>query len=160
MPFSMMIVPRGCAEIYMDNPPPADGNINASSMFPRIKVVLDGLLNDISSTPEIHDPCVQLIRRYFCDYYWPVCDVATGNIYPVCTTSCNLIINNEVCSDLLTRAIETVMGEGIDVVPSGDSCTRTFLPLPDTPEPPLADTCINIDLAGQLYRSQQYNCSK
>ena len=146
------MIPRVCAEFYRDNPPPAGGIIDESSNFPRIRMVLDGLLNNTPSTSEIDDLCVQLVRRYFCNYYWPVCDVATGSIYPVCTSSCNLLFNNEVCTDYLMRAIDMVMVEGIDVVPSPSSCTRTLLLpefLPDTPEPLLADTCISIE--GQFY---------
>ena len=145
----MVTIPRSCQDFYEANAPPANRNINESSMIPRIRMILDGLLNDTPSTSENHDSCVQLVRRYFCDFYWPVCDVATDSIYPACTSSCNLLLNNEVCSDLLMHAIVMAREEGISVVPSGDSCTRTFLPLPDTPAPRLADTCIRIE--GQLY---------
>ena len=146
---TMVNVPRSCRDFYQANVPPADGNIDESDMMPRIRMILDDLLNDTSSTSENHDSCVQLVRRYFCDFYWPVCDVTTGNIHPACTSSCNLLLNNEVCSDLLMHAIDMVMEQGISVVPSSNSCTRTFLPLPGTPEPQLADTCINIE--GQLH---------
>ena len=143
----MGIVPRECREFYRDNPPPAGGNVDGSSNFSRIREILNNLLNSTPITSEIDDLCVQLVGRYFCDFYWPVCAVATHIIHPVCTSSCNLIFNNEVCTDFLMRAINEIMMEGIDVVPSRSSCIRTFtfMPLPDIPEPLLADTCINIE---------------
>ena len=135
-------LPRTCIEIYAADAeaPPVNGNINESSMFPGIKRAIDQLLANTTSTSENHDSCVQLIQRYFCEYYFPLCDVDTGIITPVCSSSCNLLFNNEGCSYLLMEAIQ--MMQEFPVAPSGESCEETFLPLTNTPE---SDECVSID---------------
>ena len=112
-------------------------------MFPRIRAAIDSLLLDDSlnlSGDHDYDSCVQLIQQYFCYYYWPVCDEDSGDIFPVCQSSCNLLINNGVCSQLLTTAVNMMREQGFPDIPSDESCERTVLY--DTT---LADTCIFIE---------------
>ena len=125
--------------------PSAYGNMNESENFPRIlKRTLDNLLTETSSESEDHDSCVQLIREYFCGFYYPLCHLETEIITPVCRSSCNMIFNNEHCHDLLIEAISVMEQENIPVVPSGHSCEETFLPLTKISEPALSGNCIGI----------------
>ena len=128
-------VPLSCEKYYNVTGLSSNGNINKSlSFFPGIRQAIDGLLNNTPSTSENHDSCVQLIQRYFCDYYFPLCNVDTGVITPVCESSCNLLFNNEACFNLLMNAISMIHQQGISVAPSDISCEDTFLPLISTTE--------------------------
>ena len=139
-------IPRSCMEIYLHEDRPANGNINESNIFPGIRQALDELLDGITITSENYDSCAQLVQRYFCDYYYPFCDVQTGVITPVCSSSCNLLFNNKDCSDILMEAISVMEDQGFPEVPSNNSCEETFLPLTGTPEPTVSeDNCISID---------------
>lgn len=116
-------------------------------MFPGIKQALDNVLNNTSGTSEDHAPCVQLIRQYFCDFYFPKCSMDTGVVIPVCIQSCNLLFNNEECRRLLIQAID-MMGQRVPVIrvtPSRSSCKRTYVPIVSTAEPPVANSCISIE---------------
>ena len=129
-PFVERTVPLSCKKFYNVTGIPSKGNINGSlSIFPSIRQAIDGLLNNTSSTSKDHDSCVQLVQRYFCDFYFPLCDVSTGVITPVCESSCNLLFNNEVCFNLLLNATSMIRQQGISLVPSDISCEDTFLPL-------------------------------
>lgn len=132
------ILPHSCEQFYNVSEPPANGIINESRKFPDIRRDLDRLLSSISNTT---DSCAQLIQHYFCQFYYPSCDVDTGIITPVCRGSCTLLFNNEDCFDLLIGAIE-MMDEEKYPVPSDNSCEMTFLPIP---EPAVADNCISIE---------------
>ena len=140
-------LPRSCVELYnIDGGRPGNGNIDASGVFPGIRrALINELLNDIADLSENHD-CVQLVQRYFCDYYYPICDVENGIITPVCSSSCNLLFNNEDCSNLLTEAISMMEDQGFPEVPSDDSCEETLLTLTGPPEPTVSvDTCASIE---------------
>ena len=69
----------------------------------------------------------------------------TGTITPVCSSSCNLLFNNEGCSDLLMEAVQ--MMQEFPVAPSGESCEETFLPLTNTPEPVECESIDGRDIA-------------
>ena len=138
------LVPRSCTELYDVDNLPANGNINESRMFPGIKQAIDGLLNNTPSTSESHDSCVQLVRRYFCDYYFPFCDVDTGIITPMCRSTCNILFNNKDCNRLLMEAI-IMMEEQRFPPPSETSCEMTFLTFTDTPDLDVSERCITIE---------------
>ena len=147
VPFEERIVPKSCnmGKVFNVDDPSAYGNINESEIFaPRLKRALDDLLIGTSSESEDHESCVQLIREYFCGFYYPLCDLETGIIFPVCSSSCNMIFNNEHCSNLLMDAIRTMEQQNITEVPSGESCEETFVPLTNTPEPAVSHECIDI----------------
>ena len=138
------LVPRSCVELYDVDNLPANGNINESRMFPGIRQAIDSLLNNTSSTSENHYSCVQLVRRYFCDYYYPFCDVDTGVITPMCRSTCNLLFNNRVCYNLLLDAIHMIEEQEFPP-PSNASCKMTFLPLNDTRDHDVSERCIAIE---------------
>ena len=89
------------------------------------------------------DSCEQSIQHYLCRYYFPSCDINV--IYPVCMSSCNLLYNNENCSELLRNALTVLANEGITVLPSNNSCERTFLPLSGISDSDMVVECINIE---------------
>ena len=147
VPFSEGIVPMSCemGKVFNVDDPSAYGNINENEMFPpHFEQTLDNLLIGTSSESEDHDSCVQLIREYFCGFYYPLCDLETGIIIPVCSSSCNMIFNNEHCSNLLKDARRTIRQRNVNVLPSGESCEETFTPLTNTPEPAVSHECIDI----------------
>ena len=138
-------VPRSCARFYDDN----SAHYNGSTIYGGIIARdLDNLLSDgtsMTSTHDVQDLCAELIHNYFCYYYYPLCDIETGEIIPVCTESCNLLYNSDVCSDLLISALSMLRRGRYPVPDEDDVCERGFLPFPNTSDPSLVDYCENIE---------------
>ena len=87
--------------------------------------------------------CVDLILHYLCYYYYPVCDLATGVVMPSCVSSCNLLVNNEDCSDLLEESI-VILNQLSPSVPAPEyDCALTY----DTLGEPIriSEQCKEID---------------
>lgn len=60
---------------------------------------------------QIQSSCLNLMRRYLCYAYHPVCDMETGDVVQFCNNSCEQLNNDPVCSDLIlnmTRELELV----------------------------------------------------
>ena len=76
----------------------SDGYINGSEISGLLEV-----LQRISDTfqSESDNVCIELMEHYLCHYYFPSCNMTTGEITPVCSSSCGLLINNEDCSKLM-----------------------------------------------------------
>ena len=92
------------------------------------------------------NPCVDLMLNYLCHYYFPSCNVATGEITPVCSTSCSLLSNNENC--VVLRGIADMRLEEHAVDPPSDSCSVTYLvddDDDDDPPPTVSESCLAIE---------------
>lgn len=144
----MNIIPESCVSFYSADNLPAGGRINGSMMIPGIRQALDSLLNETSNTSGNRNPCMELIQRYLCNYYFPLCDLESGDIIPTCRRTCTLLFNNKTCSNLLMSASSTIEEQGIAVVPNDSLCESTFLPIT---EPSVADTCIKVEGRNRNY---------
>ena len=90
------------------------------------------------------NPCVDLMMNYLCHYYFPSCNVATGEITPVCSTSCSLLSNNENCVVLRGIADMQLGGQAVD--PPSHSCSVTYLvDDDDDPLPTVTENCLAIE---------------
>ena len=67
--------------------------------------------------------CIELMENYLCHYYFPSCNVTTGEITPVCRSSCALLLNNQDCAELREIANEQLKQH--NVTPPGDKCLQT-----------------------------------
>lgn len=114
-------------------------------MYKGIRPALNDLLSGSTGMSENHDLCVELLRQYFCHYYFPFCNMNATSVVPVCTSSCNLLFNNEECMSLLMEAIALIKEQNITVTPSSNSCERRFVPLTRQATFTVANICISIE---------------
>ena len=87
------------------------------------------------------NPCVDLMLNYFCHYFFPLCDQATGEIIPVCGRSCTLLTNNQNCSAL--RDIINDELERESLASTGDTCGQTHRSFVNSP--PVSENCFAIE---------------
>ena len=79
-------------------------------------------INDIFQSESYNlNPCVELMENYLCHYYFPLCNQTTGEITPVCRSSCALLANNEDCSELME-----ITNEELSQVDSIGNCLQTY----------------------------------
>ena len=98
-------------------------------------------INDIFHDQHNDNPCVDFLLNYLCHYYFPQCNLTTGEITPVCSSTCALLANNEDCADLGEIANEELE---INNIPSpNDSCFQTFRSY-NTP-PTVSEGCLSIE---------------
>ena len=91
---------------------------------------------------ESDDPiCVDLVTRYLCHYYFPLCNATTDEIIPVCSRSCTLLTNNPNCLILRGIANEEIGQENL--VATGDSCNQTYRSYVNPP--PVSESCFSIE---------------
>ena len=110
---------------------------------PGIREALDySLFTDYSN---VSSQCVELIGHYLCHYYFPICDMDHDTILPVCSSSCNLIVNNEECLTLFMNAVNLIAEQNITTLPSNDSCTVTYRPFVESDQPEISDFCLDIE---------------
>ena len=69
--------------------------------------------------------CTELMGTYLCNYYFPFCRMDRNDIIPVCTSSCNLLHNNEECKNMLMYTLSYFAEQGITVLPDNNSCEMT-----------------------------------
>ena len=89
------------------------------------------------------NPCMDLMMNYLCHYYFPSCNVTTGEVTPVCSSTCSLLSNNEDC--VVLRRIADMRIEEQAVDPPSDSCSVTYLVDDDDPPPTATDNCLAIE---------------
>ena len=70
-------------------------------------------------------PCVDLMLNYLCHYYFPSCNLTTGEITPVCSNSCALLRLDQDCATLTTVVNEELEQE-IILVDDAQSCSQTY----------------------------------
>ena len=87
------------------------------------------------------NPCVPLMLQYLCYYYFPVCNLTTDEIIPVCRSSCTLLANTEDCPEL--REIAISESERNNVAPPDDSCAQTHRSYVNPPV--MSDSCLSIE---------------
>ena len=67
----------------------------------------------------------------------------------VCSSSCNLLFNNELCSELFMDTLTLLVEQNISesLLPSSDSCAETSYAYDQQPD--ISDSCLDIE--GQNY---------
>ena len=115
----------------------SDGYINGS----EISGVLE-TLQKISDTlqSESDNACIELMENYLCHYYFPSCNMTTGEITPVCSSSCGLLTNNEDCSELM-KIINMQLKQ--NNVTSPFDCLQTYHMLINSPT--VSENCLSIE---------------
>ena len=92
-------IPTFCEEIL--------GN---STLYYHLSDTNSSCLLNITSL-QTQSPCLDLMKRYLCYYYHPVCNKETGDLVQFCTSNCEVLNDNSSCSDLVinvTRELESV----------------------------------------------------
>ena len=88
------------------------------------------------------NPCVDLTLSYLCHYYFPSCNLATGEITPVCSSSCSLLRFNQDCATL-TAVVNKELGQEIVVIEDAQSCSQTYYSYVDIA--PVSGNCLLIE---------------
>ena len=96
--------------------------------------------------------CIELVEHYLCHYYFPLCNLTTGETTLVCSSSCALLVNNEDCSELRTIANKEL--EQNDIVPPDDVCVQTHSTHINPPT--ISGHCLSIE--GMCYRHAYTSC--
>ena len=143
-------IPRSCEAFY-------SGDYYDGGVQPDIVEVLDdALLIIYSNASDNHDKCVQLIENYLCHYYFPECHMDNNDIFPVCSSSCNILLNNQVCSELLMDALSYIAEKNITLLPDSDSCAVTHCFYSEPNKPAINESCLGIE--GWKYIIYVYSC--
>jgi len=126
-------VPFSCEQYYSQD----DGFFNAT-VRGMVRRTLDEISIELSMG---NGPCVDLILRYLCYYYFPVCNQITGVVTQSCTNSCNLLVNNQTCLNFLRDA--SMRMEQVGILAPDTDCQMTFatVELPDE----VSDNCIAVE---------------
>ena len=84
-----------------------------------------GTLDMLTSNSE----CVESVQQYLCYYYFPPCNIQTGQIYPVCDSSCRVLFNHDNCLSLIAIGYQEFMLHNISerFLPN-ESCSSTYRP--------------------------------
>ena len=131
-----------CDGFYVDN---FDDAFYDGGTVPGIKGVLNyGLFAGYSNASSNFNQCMELIGHYLCHYYFPICDMDHDAILPVCSSSCNLMFNNQECLTLFMNALNVIADQNITVLPSNDSCTLTYRSF-GSDQPEISHFCLDIE---------------
>ena len=118
---------------------PRDGYFNGSEIS-GLQITLPRI-NEIFQNDHDLNPCMDLTLNYLCHYYFPLCNLTTGEITPVCSGSCAILLNNEDCYQLRTIANEEL--ENDSVISTGDSCLQTYHSYATVPV--VSEICLSIE---------------
>ena len=129
------VLPRSCnnREFYSGDDAVFNGN-----QIRRLGRALDMTFNTLNA--ETDSECVESVQQYLCYYYFPLCDVTTGGINPVCDSSCESLFENDDCSGVLMLASQELRTHNIPT--PNELCTRTHQSFVNTT---ISDECIEIE---------------
>ena len=88
--------PGFCRRYYNDSEHYINGTIESG-----LQVILSEINGIFQSDSYNLNLCIELMENYLCHYYFPLCNQTTGEITPVCRSSCGLLANNEDCIELM-----------------------------------------------------------
>ena len=141
-----LIIPKPCETLY--------SALGLSDVMYFKEDTIPGLrkvLNDTYTFLPYHfnassylDDCSLLIGNYLCAYYFPLCREDRNQIYEACSSSCNILFNNEECSNLFKDTINFIAEQNITILPDTDSCATTYRPL-GFDQPDEASFCLSIE---------------
>ena len=86
------------------------------------------------------------MENYLCHYYFPLCNQTTGEITPVCRSSCALLANNEDCSELVeitNEELVEITNEELSQVDSIGNCLQTYRNYSGVPA--VSENCLSIE---------------
>ena len=129
-------IPIFCRRFYSTS----DGYFNGT-VISGLQMALNRVNNTFQNESNNLNPCLDLMEQYLCHYYFPLCNVTTGEIIPVCSSSCALLRNNEDCSDLLEITNEEIERDNVSL--PGDMCIQTYRN--DVNAPRISTNCISIE---------------
>ena len=115
-------VPEFCADLgfYDSN----DGYFNGSEIRFLQRALSDTFVT-FTSNPYNDSECVEPVQLYLCYYYFPLCDISTSEIIPVCDESCDFLFDNDDCLDLMTIAYQEFALYDLPPLPD-ESCFPTY----------------------------------
>ena len=87
------------------------------------------------------NPCVDVMLRYLCNYYFPSCNLTNDRISPVCDSSCILLRLTEDCPELMEYANWELQQHNI--TPPDESCNQTYHSYVNPPQ--MSGDCIAIE---------------
>ena len=88
------------------------------------------------------NPCVDLMENYLCHYYFPQCNLTTGEITPACNSSCALLGITEDCNVLREFSYEELKQNNVS--PPDEACSQTYRSF-NNDIPPLSGNCLSIE---------------
>ena len=115
----------------------SDGYINGSEIS-GLPEVLQRISDTLQS--ESDNACIDLMENYLCHYYFPLCNMTTGEVTPVCSSSCGLLINNKNCSELVK--ITNMQLKQYNITPHHE-CLQTYHTFFNPPA--LSENCLSIE---------------
>ena len=119
----------------------SDGVFNESRIN-NLQRVLDRVILNTINARSVDDPeCTESVQQYLCHYYFPRCNLTTGEIIPVCNSNCELLFNNDNCRDLFMLASQEL--RRINLPHPDESCLRTHRLFNNPPS--VSDTCTEIE---------------
>ena len=134
---SRPVLPRSCNNrgFYHTDDTVFQGNQNNS-----LGRAIDGTFDNLNAEFSSNSECVESVQRYLCYYYFPLCDMTTGDIIPVCDSNCELLLENVACSNVLVVASEGLRTHNVSI--PDESCSRTHQPFIN---PVISNDCIEIE---------------
>ena len=139
-------IPKPCEVFYSIFEIP-DVMYYEEEMIPGLRKALNDTYSFLPyhfNTSSYLNQCTELIGNYLCNYYFPLCRTDRNEFFPVCSSSCNLLYNNEECSNLLMDTLSYLVEQNITVLPDNNSCERTHHPFgPDHPGE--SNFCLSIE---------------
>ena len=126
-------------------------------MLPGLSQALhDAILLINSNISNSFEDCAQLTAHYLCQYYFPICNMDGDKIRPVCSSSCNILLNSKECSNLLMNTLSLIGEQNVTLLPDYDSCAMTYRSYPASGQPDVSQFC---QVIGQNYHhSYDYIC--
>ena len=112
------------------------------SRIDNLRRVLDRIISQTINAEFVDDPeCAETVQRYLCHYYYPRCNIATGEIIPVCDSSCELLFENDNCNDLFMLASQELRRNSLPI--PDESCLTTHRSFNNPP--PVSNECTEIE---------------
>ena len=130
------LLPMSCNNVSFYDNDDAVFNGSRINLLPRVLDMIKRRIES-SSNPE----CAESVQQYLCHYYFPRCNLTTGEIIPVCDSSCELLFNNDSCRGLFTIASQELGRSNIPI--PNDTCLRTYRSFNIRP-PSVSDECTEI----------------
>lgn len=132
------LLPRSCNNVeFYDN----DDAVFNGSQNNRLRRALDTTFDTLNAESASNSECVEPVQQYLCHYYFPLCNMTTGEVIPVCNNTCKLLFDNNDCSDLLILASQELSTHNVPV--PDQSCSRTHQPFIMNP-PSISHKCTDI----------------
>ena len=132
-------VPGFCGDLGSYNGD--DGYFNGSEIL-YLLTALNGIFDILNSNPHNDSECAEPVQLYLCYYYFPLCDMSTGEIFAVCDESCDLLFDIDDCVDLMRTAHQQFGLYDLPPLPN-ESCFPTYRHFNRTPS--LSDACTEIE---------------